>query len=171
MKVGFTGTRDGMTPIQAQFVYDEVRILEPTEAHHGMCVGADEEFDELLGQTYVPLVHGHPPTDTSLMAEGLSCDVLSEPKPYLQRNRDIVDQTEHLIAAPRGMTEEHRSGTWSTVSYARRLRRPITICWPDGTVTREPIPTERREAAGKIGDDNAPQTQGPEVDARRLPDV
>lgn len=34
-----------------------------------------------------------------------------------------------------------------------------------------PIIAERREAAGKIGDDNAPQTQGPEVDARRLPDV
>lgn len=34
-----------------------------------------------------------------------------------------------------------------------------------------PIPAERREAAGKIGDENAPQTQGPEVDARRLPDV
>lgn len=34
-----------------------------------------------------------------------------------------------------------------------------------------PIPSERREAAGKIGDDNAPQTQGAEVDPRRLPDV
>lgn len=33
------------------------------------------------------------------------------------------------------------------------------------------IIAERREAAGKIGDENAPQTQGAEIDPRRLPDV
>lgn len=140
MKVGFTGTQDGMTLLQAQSVYDEVMMLDPSEAHHGMCVGADEEFDDLLGRTYVPRVHGHPPTNTTKMAEGLSCDVLSAPKPYLDRNRDVVDETDHLIAAPRRMEEEHRSGTWSTVRYARTLRRPIAICWPDGTVTRENWP-------------------------------
>jgi len=42
------------------------------------------------------------------------------------------------------------------------------IRWP---TQLPPITAERREAAGKIGDDNAPQTQGPEVDTRRLPDV
>lgn len=38
-------------------------------------------------------------------------------------------------------------------------------------VDGDPIQAERREAAGKVGDENAPQTQGAEIDPRRLPDV
>ena len=62
-------------------------------------------------------------------------------------------------------------------------RRPKPAAWWRGylgtrmllkmreRVVLAPIIAERREAAGKIGDENAPQTQRPEVDARRLPDV
>lgn len=138
MRVGFTGTQEGMTYLQSQFVYDEVMMLNPDEVHHGMCIGADQRLDDMLGHTWVKAVHGHPPSNTSKMAE-CECDVIHEPKEYLARNRDIVDVTSWLIAAPRG-PEELRSGTWSTIRYARKLGRPITICWPDGTVSRENQP-------------------------------
>lgn len=59
------------------------------------------------------------------------------PKPYLVRNRDIVEETELLIAAPAKAVEHLQSGTWSTVRYARRFGRPISIIRPDGTVIRE----------------------------------
>jgi hypothetical protein len=44
MKVGFTGTRKGMTPQQRVAFAELVITLRPTQAHHGDCVGADAEF-------------------------------------------------------------------------------------------------------------------------------
>lgn len=140
MRIGFTGTQDGMTVPQRQFVYDEVMMLRPSEAHHGCCVGADFEFDRLLDATWVDTVIGHPPINTTKMAADCHCDGFRDPFPYLVRNRHIVDETNWLIAAPKG-PEEQRSGTWSTVRYARRLGRPVTIVWPDGNITRERTPS------------------------------
>jgi len=42
------------------------------------------------------------------------------PKPYLTRNKDIVRDTEMLVAAPADETEVIRSGTWSTVRAVSR---------------------------------------------------
>jgi hypothetical protein len=53
-------------------------------------------------------------------------DVVLTPRPYLVRNRHIVDASSVLIATPKG-DEELRSGTWSTVRYARKIRRDFTI--------------------------------------------
>lgn len=140
MRLGFTGTQDGMQTWQQQGVFDEMMMMQPSEAHHGLCVGADEEFDAMLGYADKScIVHGHPPINTAKMAKNCQCDVMHEPEEYLVRNRDIVDATDWLIAAPKG-PEEQRSGTWSTVRYARRLGRPVTIVWPDGSITRERVP-------------------------------
>lgn len=124
-----------MTEWQAQFVFNEMMDLQPTEAHHGLCVGADEQFDAMLAYSIGCVVHGHPPINRSKMAD-ITCDVMHEAKEYLPRNRDIVDATTWLMAAPKG-PEEQRSGTWSTVRYARRLGRSITIVMPDATIIRE----------------------------------
>jgi hypothetical protein len=48
---------------------------------------------------------------------------------YLQRNRDIVDATDVLLAAPDG-PERVRSGTWSTVRYAYRAGRGVLLVMP-----------------------------------------
>jgi hypothetical protein len=58
-------------------------------------------------------------------------------KPYLSRNKDIVLETELLIATPGEEEEQIRSGTWSTVRYARSLKRMINIVLPDGRVIAE----------------------------------
>lgn len=136
MKIGFTGTQEGMTEMQSQFVYDLLMTIEPDEVHHGCCIGADEQFDNLLiySPKYID-IHGHPPLNQSKMAD-CDCDVMHEPKEYLERNHDIVDATDALIAAPKG-PEELRSGTWATVRYARTLGRPIYIVWPEGRITTE----------------------------------
>jgi len=42
-----------------------------------------------------------------------------------------------LIAASANAVEHLQSGTWSTVRYARRSGRPISIIRPDGTVVRK----------------------------------
>lgn len=58
-------------------------------------------------------------------------------KKPLDRNRDIVEAAEVLIACPDG-PERQRSGTWATIRHALRVGKPVVIVWPDGRVERRP---------------------------------
>jgi len=134
--LGFTGTRKGMTEAQAEAVTELLRARGSPWLHHGMCVGADEQA-HYLARKLGMLVEGHPPTDPRLRI-WVRCDVLNEPLPYWMRNHAIVDRTVELFAAPLGDKEEAGSGTWSTVRYARRLHRLVTVIWPDGSLGFNP---------------------------------
>jgi len=115
------------------------QLLEPDggEVHHGDCVGADDQVGSFAAKLSGVTVTLHPPTNPSKRAF-CAADEVREAKPYLDRNRDIVDETELLVAFPKG-PEEKRSGTWATVRYARKLDRQIMYVWPDGTVTAKPM--------------------------------
>jgi len=136
MKIGFTGTREGVTEQQIQALKNIIKELEITEFHHGDCVGADETshniIKELKPETHIVI---HPPTckDFRAYCKG---NIEIKPKPYLDRNKDIVNDSEFLIAMPNGREKLH-SGTWSTVRYARRLGREIRVIYPNGTVVKE----------------------------------
>lgn len=52
-------------------------------------------------------------------------------KAYLDRIKDIVDMSDILIATPESVKEVLRSGTWSTVRYAKRAGKEVIICNPD----------------------------------------
>lgn len=134
MTLGFTGTQSGMAPRQRKAVRQ--LLWNVKELHLGDCVGADAEAYEealLLG---IPTI-GHPPTNGRRRAF-LDYNEEREPKPYLERNRDIAaDGVDGLIAAPDGWVETQRSGTWATVRYARALRRRIWVVRPDGTIAEE----------------------------------
>lgn len=137
MRVGFTGTRQGMTGLQRLAVKRLLAELCPSEAHHGDCLGADAEFHLLAySLTGDPRVVGHPPANNQMRAY-CGFDYCHVPKPYLDRNHDIVDETDVLIAAPWGYVENERSGTWATVRYARRQGRKIYLVLSDGTVKEE----------------------------------
>lgn len=133
MKVGFTGTRNGMTTFQRASFLQVTYPLDPLEFHHGDCVGADEEAHSML--CYAVKVVGHPPLDSRLRA-WCDCDELRTPKDYIARDHDIVDETDLLIAAPKTAGEVRRSGTWATVRYARSQAKPVTVVNPDGTTVR-----------------------------------
>jgi hypothetical protein len=138
MRVGFTGTRHGITPDQYAALRDWLDEHEVTAAHHGCAVGADEAFAVLASRAAIHVV-GHPPDNDRLVSErALLCnDECRDPEPYLVRNRAIIDACDVLLACPRGTAEEQRSGTWSTIRYARRCRRRLVIIWPNGTVETE----------------------------------
>ena len=100
--------------------------------HHGDCIGADAQAHEIactLGRE----VTIHPPTSGTYRAWKTGSDVRA-PKAYLTRNKDIVRETDMLIAAPAETTEQVRSGTWSTVRFARKLGKRVFVILPDGTV-------------------------------------
>lgn len=125
-----------MTIPQQEALVDIVRRLRPAELHHGDCIGADDQFEGLAANVMpTATTHSHPPTESAYRARCQS-NVIHEPLEYLERNRAIVDATDALVAAPKG-PEELRSGTWSTVRYARKQAKPIAIVFPDGTVRVE----------------------------------
>lgn len=139
MKVGFTGTREGLTTEQHRALCRWVRENEITEFHHGVCVGADEEaFAAVRAYNRGAKIVGHPPSNRSLICE--SCEELGDEllpaRPYLDRNRDIVNVVTVLVACPKG-PEERRSGTWFTVRAARLRRIKIVVIYPDGDVVVE----------------------------------
>src|SRR5689334_7595566 len=82
------------------------------ELHQGQCIGADEEATYLARKSGIWVV-SHPPVDKS-KTHSIICDETRPEKSFLDRNRDIVDEVNVLLAAPRSRKEELRSGTWAT---------------------------------------------------------
>jgi hypothetical protein len=142
MKVGFTGTQLGMTNKQKTRFEEWIGISNITEFHHGDCIGADEEAHEIVNSSTRDItIIIHPPKDMSKRAfcgkgdEGGS--ILFKPeKPYLDRNHDIVRASTVLIACPKKIYEETRSGTWATIRHAKKCGVMVLIIWPDGLMER-----------------------------------
>jgi len=133
VKIGFTGTQVGMTNKQRAAVYELLTFLQVDEFHHGDCIGADVEAHRIVFRYFgAEVLHVHPP-DKDAKRAFCRTGTLYEPKSYLSRNRDIVNATRVLIAAPQGK-EVLYSGTWSTVRYARKAKREIMYVWPDGGI-------------------------------------
>jgi hypothetical protein len=136
-RVGFTGTRRGMTGEQKiHFAW----VLSAYEAeggiqefHHGDCVGADSEAHDIVSEVLPNArIYIHPPLDSRYRANRQGY-VVRNPLHYLDRNRNIVDASDVLIATPGEETEQLRSGTWSTVRYARKQGKRVFVIYPSGT--------------------------------------
>ena len=119
MKVGFTGTQQGMNEAQLIQLNNLIfRWYSVEEAHHGDCTGADAEFHKIFNP-HTNIMHAHPSNIESKRAF-CKADVIHDPLPPLERNKIIVDSIEVLIAAPFQDKEIVRSGTWATIRAARK---------------------------------------------------
>ena len=136
--IGFVGTRSGMTDEQKESVRKSLASFSNVAStHHGDGVGGDQEFHEMSVRAGVP-VHMHPPDEdnTRAFCEG-GVARCYRARPSLARNRDIVNATGLLIAAPSSEAEESSSETWATVRYARKQGKWIWIVLPGGKVVME----------------------------------
>jgi hypothetical protein len=140
-RIGFTGTRYGMTDAQLERVTLEVdlRARFGIEGHHGDCIGADAQFHGVVRRLADSRIVLHPPTNQEHRAFCVA-DETRPQFPYMKRNRNIVDLADLMIAGPCEMQEQARGGTWRTVQLARKAKRPLIVVWPDGTVKRERCP-------------------------------
>lgn len=129
MKIGFTGTQLGMTDAQKSALR-QLLSGKDGEFHHGDCEGADAEAHDIARVCGFWII-GHPPSNPKKRARKF-VDEWRPEKPYLDRNKDIVLDTEWLIAAPAQGVEQLRSGTWSTVRFARKLRRKVILIDTEG---------------------------------------
>lgn len=145
MKLGLTGTREGITQSQLLWVTNVFDNLQISVLHHGCCVGADASGHELAVARNIPVIV-HPPVKTRFIAsqcldaKGGLVTVLPA-KPYLNRDRDIVVLTDGLVALPKNHEPpsyelEGIGGTWYTVRFAVRMNKPVMICYPDGQVEK-----------------------------------
>ncbi len=145
MKIGFTGSRNGWTEKQQIACHDILYALlyiHGTELHHGDCVGSDHQAHKFILDTAIKIVI-HPPIKVEFRAycgRGVLVNQNNkiewkQPKSYLARNRDIVEDTDVLVATP--ATDQEVGGTWYTINWARKLLRHIFIVMPDGSVQEE----------------------------------
>jgi hypothetical protein len=135
LSIGFTGTQEGMTSEQKQAVIKMLTQLkeEISEVHHGDCLGADADFHRIAIGLNLPVIL-HPPIKPDKRAYCSDWVEARPKKDYLVRNKDIVDDSDVLIATPRHPKEELRSGTWATVRYAKRIKKRVVIILPDGKI-------------------------------------
>lgn len=128
--LGVTASRDGITDAQKEAARRLFSDFQ--ELHHGDCVGGDADLHH-IGRTANMRIIVHPPADDRLRAF-CDTDEEREPQPYLVRNRDIVSESDVVMAFPKEFEEQRRGGTWATVRMARLSKKPLIIVYPDGTV-------------------------------------
>ena len=142
-KIGFTGSRRGLSRKQEDKLKMTLSSFNIKEFHHGGCSGADHIAHSLVAYLKSNMgvdchIHVHPTdlaghSDDFNIKEEYSWDVYYRHKPPLERNHDIVDATEVLIAISNTQHEVLRSGTWATIRYALKTRKDVVIIYPDGT--------------------------------------
>ena len=138
--IGFTGTQRGMTDAQGERVLELLHHRD-FYAHHGCCVGANEHFDLIARRC--PHLRGlvfHPcnlPNKQFKFAREILRDAVRPIKDPLARNRDIVAECAAIIATPKEAQMQMRSGTWSTIRYARAAGKPLAIVLPNGAIAYE----------------------------------
>lgn len=129
--LGFSGTRSGMSEQQRVIVRDLIAAIAPTEAHHGDCLGSDEQFHQLVAGTGAIRLVVHPPENPRLRA-WCKGDEIKPALPYLERNRAIVAASNLLVATPASAMVT--GGTWFTINEAIRMERRTIIIHRDGRV-------------------------------------
>ena len=158
--IGFTGTQRGMTRRQyiavRDFLTRGVYATLPHQrfyAHHGDCVGADAQFHAIargFGDDCAGIVI-HPCDITAKRARCVAIppyDVVRPVKKPLDRNRDIVAESDVLIATPKEDHMQIRSGTWTTVRYALEAAKPVAVVLPSGAVVYDGARWPDGDAAG-----------------------
>lgn len=128
MKVGVTGSRNKIPDSTMSRLLAILKEWNASELHHGDCVGFDEQAHRVAVSLGIKTI-SHPPLNSRLRAY-CSADVTHEPLPYLKRNQAIVIASEKIIAAPSG-PEVLRSGTWSTIRFAKKIGKHGIILMPE----------------------------------------
>lgn len=157
-RIGFTGTQvegtHGLTTDQQSNLYNLLAIFDrehqDVEMRHGDCVGADAIAHRLALELGWKIVI-HPPTDSRRRAFCNGKGVTVRPrKHFIERNHDIVDACDVLVACPNTEKPKLRSGTWATVRFALKRFKQVFIVLPSGRIWQ---PESTWEVEGRYHDE------------------
>lgn len=134
IKIGFTGTREGLNENQKNKIIELLNQYTSyiIYVYHGDCIGADTDFHKLCADfrnnKNVTLIITIMPPDKNSMREFNKGDIIMPPKSYLERNTDIVINADIMIGCPIDANNEvTRSGTWSTIRKARKMNKVLFV--------------------------------------------
>lgn len=159
MTIGFTGTQSGLTNFQKSMIEVILKAEGCDHFIHGDCIGADSQACRIVVMNEIHRITIFPPDNPNKRAwefnpkkdtnkkweweeqiiwnetvnprQEIKIQVRWAPRaPYLERNKHIVDNCEMMIACPKEPEHTVRSGTWSTIRYAWKTHRKITIVPP-----------------------------------------
>lgn len=156
--IGFTGTQSGMTERQRERLWAIVGHRS-FYFHHGDCVGADAEADMIVRAA--PGLYGVVMHPCDIAEKRGHCaakyphDIVRDVKKPLERDDDIVAETECLVAASKTEGPVLRSGTWATIRRAVDAKKPVCVIYPSGALV---FPTPGAEWPGEIHLDGAATT-------------
>jgi hypothetical protein len=128
MKIGVTGTREGMNDSQRSQIISFLEKHKGSELHHGDCRGVDVQVAAIAKELGYKIVC-HPPKLTEQQGH-FGGDEIREPAGYLQRDRAIVDETEILLVVPLQNERQDKGGTWYTYDYALKTGKTVHMCYP-----------------------------------------
>lgn len=137
MKIGVTGTREGMTEYQLNNIRKGLihfkRKHDEVELHHGDCIGVDIQVANIARNLGIKVI-SHPPVKEGLRAFHDS-DIVLEADSYLSRDRRIVDSVNMLLVVPKEPITEflskRNSGTKYTHDYAKKVGKAKIIFYPE----------------------------------------
>lgn len=115
-----------------KLLQQEISQNNTLEVHHGDCIGADNQFhlictNLLVNNQYAEIkIVIHPPINNKFRAYCESANICKE-KPYLERDKDIVNETDELIVCPKDCRQDLRCGTWSTYRYAQKNNKTTLL--------------------------------------------
>jgi hypothetical protein len=123
-----------MSPLQIKAVTMIMNRIVDTDrtlvAHHGDCVGADEDF-HMIARSCGAIVEAHPgPVHRRDMRAFCDPDQVHEPAGFLARNRRIVSLATVMIATPFERTHPGHGGTWYTVDQTLAQKKPLALVLP-----------------------------------------
>lgn len=139
MTIAFTGTREGMTAKQIQAVLSLMKELRPEWALHGDCIGSDSDFHNICvllrgdrTNPGYPKIHLYPSDRDHYRANCEPFEICDPPAEPLTRNKEMIKVCDRLIATPKELREQIRSGTWTTRRYAIAAGKIIFTFLPNG---------------------------------------
>lgn len=137
--IGITGTKEGMTYEQYEVYKKYSNMIGKYTLHHGDCIGVDCEIQYYTSSNTGNHIVVHPPENKKYQCYRRTTDNMTilKSKDYLERNKDIVNDSDVMFACPKENEEQLRSGTWATIRYSRKMKKPLYIIFPDGAIKRE----------------------------------
>jgi len=150
MRIGFTGTQKGMTNWQAEELKKLFILKNCSEFIFGDCVGSDVEAANIAFSCNIRIFTIRPALVATnkrawwynpdkditrengqflLYPSGMRIRWMPAKKP-LERNKDIVENCELMLATPKEFEHTLRSGTWATIRYSWKTKRDITTIPP-----------------------------------------
>ncbi len=113
MKIGVTGSRNFT---DYEYLKSSLDSLNPTEIISGGAKGADSLAKKYAGEKGLPIIELLPKFKTDKATP-------YHPKWYIERNKQIAQDCDHLAAFWDGASR----GTKHTIDFAEKASKPITI--------------------------------------------